>query len=106
MMIDHIWTTRRAESKTSNPERLPFLGNFKVREQIESALTALDEKYRIVFVLRDIEGLSVRETAESLELTEASVKVRLLRARLMMREQLTRAFGDESTRLFPDHEHG
>lgn len=28
MMIDHIWTTRRAESKTSNPERLPFLGNF------------------------------------------------------------------------------
>ena len=30
MMIDHIWTTRRAESKTSNPERLPFLGNFTV----------------------------------------------------------------------------
>ena len=78
----------------------------EVREQIESALTTLDEKYRLVFVLRDIEGLSVRETAESLELTEATVKVRLLRARLMMREQLTRAFGDESTRLFPDHEHG
>lgn len=63
-------------------------------------------KYRIVFVLRDIEGLSIRETAESLELTEAAVKVRLLRARLMMREQLTRAFGDESTRLYPDHAHG
>ena len=78
----------------------------EVREQIELALTTLDEKYRMVFVLRDIEGLSIRETAESLELTEAAVKVRLLRARLMMREQLTRAFGDESTRLFPDHEHG
>jgi len=79
--------------------------HFHVRPQIESALTTLDEKYRIVFLLRDIEGLSVRETAESLELTEATVKVRLLRVRLMMREQLTRAFGDESTRLFPDHEH-
>jgi RNA polymerase sigma-70 factor (ECF subfamily) len=89
---------------SATPETL--LQQAEVREQIESALTTLDEKYRIVFVLRDIEGLSVRETAESLELTEATVKVRLLRARLMMREQLTRAFGDESTRLFPDHEHG
>jgi len=78
----------------------------EVREQIESALNALDEKYRVVFVLRDIEGMSVRETAEALDLTEGTVKVRLLRARLMLREQLTRVFGDEATRLFPDHEHG
>lgn len=78
----------------------------EVREQIESTLKALDEKYRVVFVLRDIEGLSVRETAETLDLTEGTVKVRLLRARLMLREQLTREFGDEATRLFPDHEHG
>ena len=89
---------------SATPETL--VQQAEVREQIESALTTLEEKYRIVFVLRDIEGLSVRETAESLELTEATVKVRLLRARLMIREQLTRAFGDESTRLFPDHEHG
>lgn len=78
----------------------------EVREQIESALNTLDDKYRVVFVLRDIEGLSVRETAETLDLTEGTVKVRLLRARLMLREQLTREFGDEATRLFPDHEHG
>lgn len=89
---------------SATPETL--VQQAEVREQIESALATLDEKYRIIFLLRDIEGLSVRETAESLELTEAAVKVRLLRARLMMREQLTRAFGDESTRLFPDHEHG
>ena len=89
---------------SASPETL--VQQAEVREQIESALTTLDEKYRIVFVLRDIEGLSVRETAKALELTEATVKVRLLRARLMMREQLTRAFGDESTRLFPNHEHG
>lgn len=78
----------------------------EVRALIEAALDSLDDKYRLVFVLRDIEGLSVRETAETLELTEAAVKVRLLRARLMLREQLTRSLGDESTRLYPDHQHG
>lgn len=77
----------------------------EVREQVEAALLALDDKYRVVFVLRDIEGLSVKETAEALGLSESNAKVRLLRARLMLREQLTRAFGDESTRVFPNHDH-
>ncbi len=48
--------------------------------EIERALGELDDKYRLVFILRDVEGLSVRETAEALELTESTVKVRLLRA--------------------------
>ncbi|HMO14611.1 MAG TPA: sigma-70 family RNA polymerase sigma factor [Pirellulaceae bacterium] len=78
----------------------------EVGEQIESALELLDEKYRLVFLLRDVQELSVRETAEALGLTEANVKVRLLRARLMLREHLTRVFGDESTRVFPSHDHG
>jgi RNA polymerase sigma-70 factor (ECF subfamily) len=77
----------------------------EVRELIETALGELPEKYRIVFVLRDVEGLSVKETAEALGLTEANVKVRLLRARLDLRERLTRALGDESTRMFPSHDH-
>jgi RNA polymerase sigma-70 factor (ECF subfamily) len=63
---------------------------------IDDALTALDEGHRVVFLLRDIEGLSVKETAEALDISEANVKVRLLRARLQLREQLTRAFGDET----------
>ena len=77
----------------------------EVRQLIETALEALPEKYRVVFVLRDIEGLSVKETAETLGLSEANVKVRLLRARLDLRERLTRALGDEATRLFPNHDH-
>ncbi len=36
MMIDHIWTTRRAESTTSNPERLPLLGNFTSEDKVQS----------------------------------------------------------------------
>lgn len=77
----------------------------EVKELIDKALNELDEKYRIVFVLRDIEGLSVRETAEILGLTEANVKVRLLRARLLLREKMTQNFGDEETRVYPDHAH-
>jgi RNA polymerase sigma-70 factor (ECF subfamily) len=56
-------------------------------------------------VLRDIEGLSVRETAQALDLTESTVKVRLLRARLALREHLTRRFGDASQAMTPDHKH-
>ncbi len=71
---------------------------------LEAALTRLDEKHRLVFILRDVEGFSVKETAEALGLSEANVKVRLLRARLQLREQLTEAFGDAATRIAP-HRH-
>lgn len=85
-----------------SPEQL--LSRRETIQLIEEALAKLDEKYRVVFVLRDIEGLSVRETAELTGLSEANVKVRLLRARLALRETLTRAFGDPSTRQEP-HPH-
>lgn len=74
-------------------------------DELERALDGLDEKYRSVFVLRDIEQLSVRETSEALGLTESTVKVRLLRARLMLREEMTRRFGDPDQVLQPDHKH-
>ena len=77
----------------------------EVRQLIEAALDELPEKYRVVFVLRDVEGLSVKETADALGLSESNVKVRLLRARLDLRERLTRVLGDEATRMFPSHDH-
>lgn len=78
----------------------------EVRAAIDRALAGLDDKYRAVFVLRDIEGFSVREAAELLGISEVNVKVRLLRARLALREVLTRTFGDDATRVIPDHRHG
>jgi RNA polymerase sigma-70 factor (ECF subfamily) len=75
----------------------------ETRRVIEEALARLDEKHRLVFILRDVEGLSVRETAEALGLSESNVKVRLLRARLQLRETLTRAFGDPARRLVHQH---
>ncbi|MEW5828919.1 MAG: sigma-70 family RNA polymerase sigma factor [Chloroflexota bacterium] len=56
---------------------------------LDSAIRQLSEKLRVVFVLRDVEGLSIRETGEVLGLTETAVKTRLLRARLQLREQLS-----------------
>ncbi len=77
----------------------------ETQQLLNEAMEQLDEKYRLVFLLRDVEGLSTAETAEALGISQSNVKVRLLRARLMLREKLTRAFGDEKTRVEPDHDH-
>jgi RNA polymerase sigma-70 factor, ECF subfamily len=64
----------------------------ELREALQRALASLDEKYRDVFVLRDIQHLSITDTAKMLDITEASVKTRLLRARLQMRDALAPGF--------------
>ena len=60
----------------------------EVRQKLAEALATLDRKYREVFVLRDMEQLNIQETAEALGISVASVKTRLLRARLMLRDLL------------------
>ena len=64
------------------------LENTRLREALKKALDSLAPKYQQVLVLRDIEQLNIAETAKVLGITEASVKTRLLRARLMMRDAL------------------
>jgi len=85
-----------------SPEQL--VGRNETARLIDEALNELDDKHRVIFLLRDVQGFSVRETAEALGLSEANVKVRLLRARLQLRERLTRAFGDPARRFEP-HRH-
>ena len=66
---------------------------------LDTAVRSLEPLYRSVFVLRDIEELSTEETAEALGLSVPAVKSRLLRARLQLREKLTRFFkrkGDDA----------
>ena len=60
----------------------------EVRQKLAQALASLDHKYREVFMLRDMEQLNIQETAEALGISVASVKTRLLRARLMLRDAL------------------
>jgi len=64
----------------------------ELKEALQRALASLKPIYREVLVLRDIEHLSISETATALDITEASVKTRLLRARLMMRDALAPGF--------------
>jgi RNA polymerase sigma-70 factor (ECF subfamily) len=65
----------------------------EVREKLAEALASLGQIYREVFVLRDMEQLSIEETAKALGISTASVKTRLLRARLMLRDLLAPGFG-------------
>ncbi|HEY5997547.1 MAG TPA: sigma-70 family RNA polymerase sigma factor, partial [Candidatus Deferrimicrobiaceae bacterium] len=64
--------------------------NKELGEVIQKYTDSLSEKYRVVFVLSDVEGLSNEETAEILGLSVPAVKSRLHRARLYLRERLTR----------------
>ncbi len=66
----------------------------ETREVLNDAIQKLPENLRTVFILRDIEGLSIRETSQALELTETNVKTRLLRARMKLREELSVYFGE------------
>jgi RNA polymerase sigma-70 factor, ECF subfamily len=63
----------------------------EVREALSQALNTLPEKYRTVLVLRDVQHLSIIETAAILKISEANVKTRLSRARLQMRDALASA---------------
>jgi len=69
----------------------------EVREKLIEALATLGERYREVFVLRDVQQLSIDETAKALGISIASVKTRLLRARLMLRDLLAPGFGGSWT---------
>ena len=60
----------------------------ELREALQRALQSLPQKYREVLILRDIQHLSIQETAQVLGITIASVKTRLLRARFQMRDAL------------------
>lgn len=64
----------------------------EVQNELEKAIYALPEKYKSVFILRELEGLSTQETADSLDISLSAAKVRLHRARLHLRERLSPYF--------------
>ncbi len=72
------------------------LDNPDITEKLNSAIKNLNPKLRTVFILRDIEKLSIKETAGILNLSESNVKVRLMRARMQLKEKLIRLHIGES----------
>ncbi len=70
------------------------------RALLEHAIDGLPEHFRIVLVMRVVQGLDVRDTAESLELNPTTVRTRLFRAHRHLREELTRKLREESSDIF------
>lgn len=70
--------------------------NKELSHILEHALVQLPEKYRMVFVLREMENMSIGQTVEILNITEANVKVRLNRAKTMLRDTLGSYYKNES----------
>lgn len=81
-----------AASRAAPPDAQ--LADAETRRCLERAVDALPEAHRLVFVLRDIEGLSTEETAAATGLSAENVKVRLHRAHVLLREELRRDVGD------------
>jgi RNA polymerase sigma-70 factor (ECF subfamily) len=63
--------------------------NNELRHILEKAVDDLPEKYSSVFIMREVEGMSVADTSECLSITESNVKVRLNRAKEMLRERIS-----------------
>lgn len=86
-------------SKSDDPERT--MAQRQLLQLVEQATDKLPEVYRVVFITRVIEGLSVEETAEILNLRPETVKTRLHRARRLVREQLDKQIGPVLMDAFP-----
>ena len=84
-----------------NPEQQA--SNSEVRRLLEEAVEQLPEAYRTVFMLRDVEEMSTIEAATVLDLTEENVKVRLHRARALLRKSLYARAGMERKEAFSFH---
>jgi RNA polymerase sigma-70 factor, ECF subfamily len=87
---DREFRPRQVRDWEDNPEQLH--SHSEIQQLVERGIVALPPNYRMVVMLRDIEQLSTDEVARQLELSVPTVKVRLLRGRLMLREWLSPHF--------------
>jgi RNA polymerase sigma-70 factor, ECF subfamily len=90
--------TREIAVWDDNPEQR--YSREEIQEILDQAVEGLKPDFRTVFILRDIEELSTEETAEALSISIPAVKSRLLRARLALREKLTRQFKRKGEDVF------
>lgn len=99
LSLDEFLPNDEAEKPEHVPEwaLLPLdkLLNEELSSVINKTIISIPKKYRLVIVLRDIEGFSTAETAQILNLSPSNVKVRLHRARLYLRDKLKGYFGND-----------
>jgi RNA polymerase sigma-70 factor (ECF subfamily) len=91
----------RFASLALNPEQQA--ANSEIRRLLEEAVEKLPDAYRAIFILRDVEDMSTTDAADALEITEENVKVRLHRARALLRKSLYARAGMERKEAFDFH---
>jgi RNA polymerase sigma-70 factor (ECF subfamily) len=91
----------RVASLAPNPEQQA--SNSEIRKLLEEAVERLPDSFRTIFLLRDVEEMSTSDTAEVLEITEENVKVRLHRARALLRKSLYVRAGMQRKEAFNFH---
>jgi RNA polymerase sigma-70 factor (ECF subfamily) len=108
VVVDLAVLETRAEAEiipfplsTSNDDPERTMAQRQILQLVEQATDNLPEAYRLVFVARVIEGMSVEETAELLNLRQETVKTRLHRARQLVRDQLNSQIGPVLMDAFP-----
>ena len=91
------------DSEITQHHETPLNGlmNNELKAILEKSVANLPEKYRLVFVMREIEEISTHETMEVLNLSESNVKVRLNRAKEMLRDDLSKYY--KSTQIYDFH---
>ena len=90
LKLRESWTCERSDTSDVN-----FIcSKHELREELEKAIGKLSDEYRVIFILRDIDGLSNEEVSEILDLSVPAVKSRLHRSRLMLRKRLQKFYDD------------
>lgn len=88
--VKESWVANRSDSADINY----LCSQHQLRAELDDAVQKLPEEYRIIFILRDVDGLSNQEVSEVLEISVPAVKSRLHRSRLMLRKRLARFYED------------
>ena len=94
-------TIQQTPAPTIDPEHAMY--GHELRVVLESSIEQLPEPFRLVFVMREVEGLSTAETAACLEINEDTVKTRLHRAKKLLRERLDRQLGPAAGSVYQFH---
>jgi RNA polymerase sigma-70 factor (ECF subfamily) len=97
--IEEGGAMERAMEHVPTPEERA--ASHQALELLERAIDRLPPIHRTVILLRQVEGLTTEEVAEALDVSEAVVKVRLHRARMALRQELTRELGQNAAEAFP-----
>lgn len=101
VVSDQESAIERIPARNIDPEHAMY--GHELRVVLESLIGQLPEPFRVVFVMREVEGLSTAETAACLELNEDTVKTRLHRARRLLQEQLDDRLGPAASGVYPFH---